>query len=72
MIAAHRWLFWEVGTMRSLPWKAPANTCSSAGPPALDQALRVFDVLVYEEIQFAHDDERRGSLDRSSGLAGDA
>ena len=30
------------------------------GDSGLDQALGVFDFLVYEEVQFADDDERRG------------
>lgn len=45
--------------MRSPLWKALANTCSLGGT-GLDQALGVFDVLVCEEIQYAHDDGRRG------------
>ena len=30
------------------------------GDAGLDEALGVFDVFVYEEVQFADDDERRG------------
>ena len=46
LIAAHRRLFSDIGTMRSLPWKAPGNTCNSVGTPGLVEALCVFDVLI--------------------------
>ena len=58
-MVAQRWLFSDVGTIRSLPWKAPGKTCSY-GDASLGQALGVGDVFVYEQVQFTHDDEGGG------------